>query len=188
MNRLIFITGGVRSGKSAYAEYYAKQLFYQFERSNLYYIASGVAFDDEMTDRIKHHQIDREKSAINWNTIEIQDELNFGADIVPAKSVILWDCITTWLNNILFRTEQLEFESRLVEIEKYIVILKEQLNHWIKDGGIVLLVSNEILDEPASSYSEVNLYRSLLGELHQWIVLHSDEAYEMDYSRIKRWK
>ncbi|MDN4493259.1 bifunctional adenosylcobinamide kinase/adenosylcobinamide-phosphate guanylyltransferase [Ureibacillus aquaedulcis] len=188
MCKLVFITGGVRSGKSAFAECYAKQLHQQFERTYLYYIASGVAMDEEMSTRIKRHQEDRQGSAVVWNTIEIQADLGPAEAISPKQSVILWDCITTWLSNVLYKTEELDENGRMVEIEKYLGKLKKQLIQWTKDGGIVLLVSNEILDEPNSSYSEVNVYRQLLGELHQWIAHYSDEAYEMDYSKVKRWK
>lgn len=188
MSKLIFITGGVRSGKSAFAEKYAKQLYEKFNRNYLYYIASGVPFDDEMTDRIKRHREDREKSSPQWNTIEIEHELKFDEVINLDKCVILWDCITTWLNNVLYNTELLDENLRNLEIEKYIEQLKTQLLQWKERGSIVLLVSNEILDEPNSTFSEVNDYRFLLGELHQWIVHHSDEAYEMNYSKLKRWK
>ncbi|HWK24261.1 MAG TPA: bifunctional adenosylcobinamide kinase/adenosylcobinamide-phosphate guanylyltransferase [Ureibacillus sp.] len=188
MSKLIFITGGVRSGKSAFAENFAKQLYQSYECENLYYIASGVAFDDEMTSRIKRHQKDREKSEIKWITIEIQDELKFDHQINVKKTVILWDCITTWLNNVLYKTEHLDEKKRFIEIEKYIETFKQLLSRWMKEGYIVILVSNEILDEPESSYQEVNLYRFLLGNLHQWIVRYSEEAYEMDYSQTKRWK
>lgn len=188
MSRLVFITGGVRSGKSAFAENYAKQLHQQFERTNLYYIASGVANDEEMTNRIKRHRQDRESSSIMWRTIEIEDDLEFGKVISPKQSVILWDCVTTWLNNVLYRTEQLEDNARIFAVDKYIEKLKNLLMRWIRDEGIVLLVSNEILDEPNSSFDEVNYYRELLGNLHQWIVHYSDETYEMDYSKVVRWK
>ncbi|MFC7684671.1 bifunctional adenosylcobinamide kinase/adenosylcobinamide-phosphate guanylyltransferase [Ureibacillus sp. GCM10028918] len=187
MGKLVFITGGVRSGKSAYAEYYAKQLYQKFERTNLYYIASGVAFDEEMTKRIKRHQADREQSAIEWSTIEIQEEVCFD-EIISSKSVILWDCITTWLNNVHYNTERLNQNQRLIEIDKYLDKIKKQILQWIEDDAVVLLVSNEILDEPFSHFSEVNYYREHLGKLHQWIVRYSDEAYEMDYSKIERWK
>ena len=188
MSKLIFITGGVRSGKSAFAENYAKQLYQKFNRQHLYYIASGVPFDDEMNERIKRHQEDRKKSALQWQMIEIEHELRFEEVIYPEKCVILWDCITTWLNNVLYKTELFDGNLRNLEIEKYIEHLKFQLLQWLEKDSIVLLVSNEILDEPNSTYREVNHYRFLLGKLHQWIVQHSDEAYEMDYSKIKRWK
>lgn len=42
---MIFITGGVRSGKSAFAEKFARQLG---EEKTLYYVATGVSFDEEM--------------------------------------------------------------------------------------------------------------------------------------------
>lgn len=188
MSKLIFITGGVRSGKSAFAENYAKLLYYQFNRNYLYYIASGVAFDDEMTERINRHQKDRAKSALFWRTIEIQDEVRLNEEISPEKSVILWDCMTTWLNNVFYKTEQLDENVRMLEIKEYIEAVKKQLYQWLKRDSIVLLVSNEIFDEPKSAFSQVNDYRLLLGELHQWIVHVSDEAYEMDYSKMKRWK
>lgn len=44
------------------------------------------------------------------------------------------------------------------------------------------------LDELPSQYDEVNLYRKLLGELHQWIVQNSDEAYEVQFQLVQRWK
>ncbi len=188
MAKLIFITGGVRSGKSAFAENYAKQLHQQLECDNLYYIASGVPFDEEMRERIRRHQQDRALSEHQWKTIEIQEQLEFDGIKANVKSVILWDCITTWLNNVLYNTEQLDVNKRTLEIENSMAKLKRVLTQWIQSGCTVLLVSNEILDEPASIFSEVNLYRFLLGELHQWIVENSDEAYEMDYSRTKQWK
>lgn len=188
MSKLIFITGGVRSGKSAFAETYAQQIFQQYQRNKLIYIASGVAFDDEMTARIQRHQQDRKQSFIAWKTIEIQDEIVFNETTFLEQPIILWDCITTWLNNVLYKTEQMDKKIRIDEIEKYLIAFKNQLYSWKKENCIVLLVSNELLDEQISSFFEVNLYRSILGELHQWIVEQCDEAFEMDYSMSKRWK
>lgn len=184
MGTIIFITGGVRSGKSAFAEKYAIRLYEQNQRS-LYYFASGVGFDEEMKKRIRRHQEDRTKSKMPWRTIEVKDELpstNFHLD-----DIILWDCLTTWLNNLLYLTESVE-HGRMEQIDSFINQLKSNVVEWKKEGAIVLLVSNEVLDETESTYQEVNLYRKLLGTLHQWIVSICDEAYELDYGICVRRK
>lgn len=189
MGKIIFITGGVRSGKSAFAEKYAKQLFLTYGRKRLIYIASGVAIDEEMAERITRHQQDRLNSSVKWETIEIEDELLFKDDLFEGSPVVLWDCLTTWLNNVLYKTESFNEEIRENEINRSIQTLKNQLFKWKEEKDcFLLLVSNELMDEPPSKFSEVNRYRSLLGELHQWMVANCDEAYEMDYSLSKRWK
>src|SRR5690625_7013154 len=72
---LIFISGGVRSGKSSFAESYAAQVA-ESKDKNLYYLATSVSFDDEMTKRIKHHQATRGKSIYNWQTIEASKDIS----------------------------------------------------------------------------------------------------------------
>ncbi|MEK9198719.1 bifunctional adenosylcobinamide kinase/adenosylcobinamide-phosphate guanylyltransferase [Ureibacillus sp. 179-F W5.1 NHS] len=189
MGKIIFITGGVRSGKSAFAERYAKQLFQIYDRKRLLYIASGVAIDEEMAERIKRHQQDRFNSSVQWETIEIVDDLVFNDELFAEHPIVVWDCLTTWLNNVLYKTELLNGEARTHEINRYIQALKEQVLKWKEvNDCILLLVSNELLDEAQSKFSEVNRYCSLLGKMHQWIVEKCDEAYEMDYSLRKRWK
>lgn len=187
MGQIIFITGGVRSGKSAFAEKYAKKLYKQLKKESLFYIASGVSFDEEMASRINRHKQDRKASDVNWHTIEVMDlvpeEVSF-----PNNNVVLWDCITTWLSNVLFKTEQLGDQERIQKIESYLEMLKEKVLQWRSNGAVVLLVSNEVLDEASLTNKEVILYRKTLGKLHQWIVSICEEAYEMDYSIIKRWK
>lgn len=174
---MIFITGGVRSGKSAFAEQYAIELYKQ-HRQGLYYIASGVPFDEEMKKRILRHQQDRAQTDVPWCTIEVADGLP--EKTFRKRDVILWDCITTWLNNVLYMTEHLK-EDRLPIIYQRIERFQQKITKWREDGTILLLVSNEVLDEAPSPFQEVHLYRRLIGKLHQWIVAMCDEAYELDY-------
>ncbi len=188
MGKVIFITGGVRSGKSAFAENIAKDIYIENNSEKLIYIASGVAFDDEMEKRIRRHMQDREASEIKWTTIECVNELPKEIGTFQRNSVILWDCITTWLSNVLYKTEVIQTSKRFVEIENYLNQLKQQIMMWKRQGLAVILVSNEVLDEQVSKFKEVNLYRRILGSLHQWLVSICDEAYEMDYSLIRQWK
>lgn len=183
MNQLIFITGGVRSGKSAFAEKIAIEKYNEHQQ-NIYYLATGVAFDDEMKERIYHHQIQRTESKVQWKTVEFEGDIP--TFHFSNGDIILWDCITTWVNNILYITENKQ--ERLKEIHCFIEQFKKTIMDWKEQGAQVLLVSNEVLDEMKSTYEEVNLYRKILGNLHQWIVNVCDEAYEMDYSLVLRKK
>ena len=100
---MIFITGGVRSGKSAFAE----QLCQTMNRENNYYIATAQAIDEEMKKRIQLHQEDRNEKALQWQTIEMN--VDFPEDFMPsAPSTILFECVTTWLSNVQYASEQSE--------------------------------------------------------------------------------
>lgn len=183
--KLIFITGGVRSGKSAFAENYARLLAKKYKKS-LLYIASGVAFDHEMQQRIDRHKNDRLRAPISWETLEVPDCFPSSFAHISPEYVLLWDCLTTWLSNVLYRNERVPDRTKAIRFA--IEGLKNQLIQWRDKGVTVLLVSNEVLDEGPSQYVEVNEYRQLLGTLHSWIVAHCDEAYELDYGIEKRWK
>lgn len=174
---MIFITGGVRSGKSAFAEQLAEQL----SGTNYYYIATGAAFDSEMQARILHHQQDRARSRVVWQTIEMSTD--FPSQRFGEGDVLLFECVTTWLGNVQYDAEQ---KGRL--LMPYIENFKQQCMCWMQDDATIILVSNELLDEPASSYAEVNTYRRVLGELHQWLVAVSGSAYEVDHKIVKQWK
>lgn len=90
----LFVLGGARSGKSRYAQTRAEALGGQ-----RCYIATAQAFDDEMRDRIAHHQADRERG---WETVEEPFDL---PEAITAHScpacVLLVDCLTLWTSNLL---------------------------------------------------------------------------------------
>ena len=106
-NQIHLVLGGARSGKSAYAE----QLVDSFaaQRSDdlpcrKFYIATAEAFDDEMQQRIDEHIARRGDS---WQTIQEPVALDkVLADLTSqtgdaADAIILIDCLTIWLNNVL---------------------------------------------------------------------------------------
>ena len=100
---MIFITGGVRSGKSAFAEKYAARFG---QTKNFTYIATGVAFDEEMRQRITRHQQDRQHGSIQWQTLEMQVDFPHIVQSYDGNDVVLVECVTTWLSNMLYATEQ----------------------------------------------------------------------------------
>ena len=94
--KIIFITGGCRSGKSRFALDYANEHF-----SKKLYLATCEALDEEMTERITHHKKTR---GPEWQTIEEPIEVvNKIRQYGDKTDVILLDCITLWLSNLLMR-------------------------------------------------------------------------------------
>lgn len=96
-HELVLVTGGARSGKSSYAESLLADCASKF------YIATAPKLDEEMICRVRLHQARR--AAGNWTSIE--EELDL-ADAVRRAEMrgadgILVDCLTLWINNILYR-------------------------------------------------------------------------------------
>lgn len=180
---LIFITGGVRSGKSALAEQMISQCGLD---KHYHYIATGVPFDEEMKSRIHRHRMDRENQLLNWHTIEMQVAFPENAKNFSGNDVLLFECVTTWLSNVMYAAERVKDPQQFIHTQ--IALFQQQLLFWQERSVKMIIVSNEILDEPASKYDEVNQYRKLLGGLHQWLVKQSEEAYEVQFQLVQRWK
>ena len=89
------ILGGARSGKSAHAQAEA-EAWAAGRGAPLVFIATGQAFDAEMSERIARHQADRDA---RWRTVEAPLDLA-GAlgDAAPGEAVVV-DCLTLWLSN-----------------------------------------------------------------------------------------
>lgn len=85
------VLGGARSGKSAYAEKLIRAL-----PAPWIYCATAQALDEEMRDRIAHHQAWRGEG---WITLETP--LDLAEAVAAGAHPILVDCLTLWLTNIM---------------------------------------------------------------------------------------
>jgi len=111
--KLIFITGGCRSGKSQFALDYANRHFHK-----KIYLATCEALDEEMAKRIEDH---KKRRGSDWQTVEepikIAEAIRQHDD---DAEVILLDCITLWLSNLLMRQKSehaiMEEVSRLMDM------------------------------------------------------------------------
>jgi adenosylcobinamide kinase/adenosylcobinamide-phosphate guanylyltransferase len=90
---LTLVVGGARSGKSRLAE----RLVVGTGRLR-HYIATAQAWDDEMRAKIAAHRADR---GADWVTHEAPREVGVVLAQVPAGDVVLLDCATLWLTNVL---------------------------------------------------------------------------------------
>lgn len=153
---LSLILGGARSGKSGYAEQLAKH-----SGLAVTYVATAQAFDDEMSRRIKKHQLDRPD---HWHSIEEPTQLPLALKKHGNDGVILVDCLTLWLMNLLHEE---------LDVHQYVNDLLEVLAQ-IK--GQVILVSNEISMGVVPMGEMSRLYVDELGRMHQKIAKQANNV------------
>lgn len=172
---IIFVTGGVRSGKSRFAERMAIDLWDSSKQGILHYIAPMKASDGEMVYRIERHQEDRVNSGYKWNTWEKEVSIGELSSHFNDQDIILLDCLTTWLNNELFYVEDQWQDAtfRLGLLEGMWSGI-QAINKKVK---ALIIVSNEVLYEPINRSELVFIYSQLLGNLHQRIVKGANQAY-----------
>jgi adenosylcobinamide kinase / adenosylcobinamide-phosphate guanylyltransferase len=173
---LIFITGGVRSGKSSYAERKAEEIASK-TGGPLTYLATGVPSDPEMIERIEKHQCDRSAGTYQWKTVEQSIQIGTLASHFNDKDIVLLDCVTTLLNNELFSSEQ-KWEEIFIETVKSnvvtgIISIKNR-------AGTLIVVSNEVLNEPLLGNEMVFIYGRLLGQIHQYLVKEADQVFVVE--------
>jgi len=172
---IIIVIGGVRSGKTSWAENEALGLAHK-SGVNPIYLASGVAFDREMNQRIKRHQNDRREQ--NWTTIEQPIHVSQVIDQLTVGGVVVWDCLTTWLTNEMMEHKKngsvsIELSYLHKEIEQFITWARSNLTS-------LLIISNEVLNEHISQNGMTADYQRLIGALHQSLVSTCDIAIEME--------
>jgi len=101
LKNLTLITGGARSGKSAFAEDLALQ-----SKKTVYYLATMpyIAGDVEQEERIKEHKGRRPES---WQTIEAQQDLHITIAQLPAgKAFCIIDCMSLYISNLFSAFEK----------------------------------------------------------------------------------
>jgi adenosylcobinamide kinase / adenosylcobinamide-phosphate guanylyltransferase len=167
LSKLILITGGARSGKSSHALEVCENI-----AEKRLFIATCPTIDSEMDDRIIRHQ--EERKGRGWVTYECPLEL----DIAFRKkantfNVVLLDCVTLWVNNILYSYDQ----------EKTILndfIIKEKANDWLAAAqsidATVVCVTNEVGLGIVPDNASARRYRDLVGTVNQTIGKMADEV------------
>ncbi|GED70522.1 adenosylcobinamide kinase/adenosylcobinamide phosphate guanyltransferase [Brevibacillus reuszeri] len=170
---VVLITGGARSGKSTFAEKYAAHL-----GTAGIYIATSPVFDEELRERVNHHQLRREQSSFAWKTVEephlladVLQSFKSRADVVAKESVILVDCLILWLSNLLLQAEKDNPMEHIMEkLAELLAVLEDY-------PGTVLLVTNEVGDGIVPEYPLGRLFRDLAGLMNQRVASISDQVF-----------
>lgn len=170
---LVFVTGGVRSGKSAAAESFVEKLMV----NRAIYLATSRVTDHEMQERIELHQQQRSNSELSWLTIEVPNNISSIYSLIQETDLILLDCATNWLANELFTKEE-KWQSALKanELVNEMIEVIHQLN---KRCQHLVIVSNELFESGVLK-GPTFIYMKLLGRIHQEIVDQADVAISVE--------
>jgi adenosylcobinamide kinase/adenosylcobinamide-phosphate guanylyltransferase len=160
--RVVFVLGGARSGKSGFALKLSAELPGQKT-----YLATAEPFDTEMAKRIERHKSER---PADWDTIE--EPTNIAAAIKGVDhgsgGVILLDCLTLWLANLVKAGQSDE------EIFLSVEGLKEACE---ETGSSVVAVSNEVGSGIVPDNAMARRFRDLAGIVNQRMAEFAGEVY-----------
>ena len=151
------ILGGARSGKSRLAEERARE-----SALEVVFVATAEAGDEEMRARIAEH---RRRRPSGWRTVEAPRSL--GAVLereAAADRLLLVDCLTLWLANLLDRPQALEHESTAL------------LTALPRLPGRIVLVSNEVGQGIVPDNALARRFRDEAGRLHQAVAARCERV------------
>ncbi len=158
MKEIILVIGGCRSGKSSFALDYANRHFRQ-----KVFLATGQALDDEMKRRISRH---REARGPDWKTIEEPKKLTEALEALRFQAeVILIDCLTLWVSNLLMDGEG--EEQILSRVEGLIELIQ-------KVPQSIIVVSNEVGAGIVPENKIARIFRDIVGLMNQRVAACSD--------------
>jgi len=166
MANILFIIGGSRSGKSSHGQAIAESI-----TGSRVYIATCPVIDEEMDARIRKHRAQR--AASRWETIEEPIDLADALRKTRGSAVRLVDCLTLWINNLLYEAEK----KGLVATEDDVTRLcAEILAVCAGLPGNVIFIANEVgmgvvPDNPLS-----RRFRDLAGRCNQVIASGADRV------------
>lgn len=161
MGKIVFITGGARSGKSRLAESLAEGF-----GTPLCYIATGEARDEEMAVRIAAH---RSRRGNGWQTVEEPIRLMEALKAAEGRfQAVLVDCVTLWLTNLLLSHE--DADRALAEARALAALLPELTIP-------IVLVSNEVGMGIVPENALARSFRDLAGKANQTLAAAADEVY-----------
>ncbi|MCZ7455327.1 bifunctional adenosylcobinamide kinase/adenosylcobinamide-phosphate guanylyltransferase [Rhizobium rhizogenes] len=157
-NRSVFILGGARSGKSRFAEDLAVNA-----GGSLHYLATGRPWDEEMRDRIGHHQARR---GGEWTTHEAPVDIAVVLErLNRPENVVLIDCLTLWLTNLMM--DNADIEAAFDVLAAAIASAKAKLILVSNEVGLGIVPENRMARE----------FRDHAGRLHQRIAAIADDVF-----------
>lgn len=174
MSEIVFVTGGAKSGKSAFAESLCLD-----KNNRTGYIATSIPFDDEMKEKVRLH---KERRPSNWTTYEIyEDVFKIIENISKKCDTVMLDCITLMVNNLMFKynmNPQDLSNKELEEMDEYIFNQFKKLIEEIRKTNLYFVfVSNEIGMGVVPANKLSRIYANTAGKINQYVASNSDDVY-----------
>lgn len=169
--KFVFILGGARSGKSEVAEQAAAGL-----GGPVTYLATLAAGDEEMRQRIALH---RQRRPSNWVTVEETHDIpGEVARLGKGRGVLLVDCLTGWITNLLTDDGVPRPGASDGEKEEYIISRVGELTEAaVNSAASVVMVSNEVGLGLVPAYPVGRLFRDITGRANRMVASRADEVY-----------
>jgi adenosylcobinamide kinase / adenosylcobinamide-phosphate guanylyltransferase len=143
---ITLLTGGARSGKSALAARIGDAW-----SGGVTFVATAEALDDEMRDKISQHRAARPPA---WRTIEEPLDLVPAISDAPAGDLVIVDCLTLWVANLLERGATDAEITAAVEATCKVAAARPEP---------VVVVTNEVGDGIVPADPATRRYRNLMG-------------------------
>jgi adenosylcobinamide kinase/adenosylcobinamide-phosphate guanylyltransferase len=163
-SKIIFITGGAKSGKSSFAMKEAAAI-----PGRKVYVATAEALDEEMKERIEAHQRLRGK---DWDTYEEPIKI---ADLIRQignrYDVIVIDCLTLWVSNLMHAG--LSTGDNMENLKEAL----DNVRATRQAGPSIYIVSNEVGSGIVPENEIARKFRDIAGILNQKIAEAADEVY-----------
>ena len=165
MKRIILITGGQRSGKSSKAEELALSL-----SDHPVYMATAHIWDEEFSERVRRHQ---ERRGPQWTNIE--EEMTLSKHDVTGRVVVI-DCVTLWLTNILYSEELRVKTEEFATLNSSLNLAKAEFDKFTETDATYIFVTNEIGSGGVSDNALQRKFTDLQGWMNQYIASKADEV------------
>ncbi|NQX85830.1 MAG: bifunctional adenosylcobinamide kinase/adenosylcobinamide-phosphate guanylyltransferase [Flavobacteriaceae bacterium] len=154
---IYYISGGERSGKSAYGEELARSL-----SESPVYLATSRVWDDNFKDRIDKHKLSRDNTWIN------REEEKQLSNAISQGEVVLIDCVTLWLTNY--------FTDLDSDIDKCLEEAKLEIDKVEQLDATIIFISNEIGMGGHASTPIGRKFTELQGLVNQYIAKKATKA------------
>ena len=165
--RLTLVLGGVRAGKSSYAQRLASE-----GGGRVLFVATAEAGDADMATRIQAHRRDRPP---DWDTLEEPVDLVGALSGVSNRyDTVLLDCLTLWVSNLLLRSTDIDSSRTgiLTETEWLLDVFRRGSASWV-------VVSNEVGLGVVPPTRLGRVFADELGRVNQFVAAAADDVYFM---------
>ncbi|MBR3622576.1 MAG: bifunctional adenosylcobinamide kinase/adenosylcobinamide-phosphate guanylyltransferase [Selenomonadaceae bacterium] len=164
MGKIVLITGGARSGKSEFAERYAKKF-----GKIVSYIATAEIYDDEMRARVDLHKKRRPRE---WKTYECPKDAHIAIEEAGKYSdLILFDCLTVYLSNLILSMEDNIDETKVNQAIDLLIAAAKKIS------AATVFVTNEVGAGIVPENKLARIFRDMAGRVNQKMASNADDVY-----------